>query len=134
PRLPGTTQRRSGSPHHVGATPFAARGHWPTREAALPGSDRKPSGGLADGGAYPVVLAARVEASEEPRPRAVPTFTRVVGRPSNDRITQHLIIATDQRDGGIRASLSENRVSRLLICSHLRSPLAGLMDTALGTL
>jgi hypothetical protein len=79
------------------------------------------------------VLAARIEASEELRPRAIPTFACAVGRSCNDRLPHLLVIATDQREGRIGAGLSEDRVNGLLIRSDVRLTLADLVDRTRGT-
>jgi hypothetical protein len=91
------------------------------------------AGGLAEGGAKPVVLAARVEARKELCARAIPTFGCAVGRSCNDRMSHLVVIATDQREGRIGAGLSEDRVNGLLIRSDVRLTLADLVDRTRGT-
>lgn len=92
------------------------------------------AGGFADGGAHPVVLAARFEAGKEPCPRAVPTFVCTVGLPCNDRLPRRLIVATDEHEGRIRTNLRENLVRFPSTRSDLGFTLADLVGRSLGAL
>ncbi len=61
------------------------------------------------------MLAARVEAGEERRARAIPAVASSLRGAGRDRVSRFSIVATNERGGGVRPSASEDRVESLLI-------------------
>src|SRR5205823_9520180 len=76
------------------------------------------AGGLIERGANPVVLAARVQASEELRQRAIPAIASTLGSPFGH--LGHLsVLAADKRDGRVRTGFGEDLMAALLIRSDV---------------
>jgi hypothetical protein len=73
------------------------------------------AGGLADSGAHPIMIGTRVEGGEKLCERAIPSISRVVGRCRDDHLPRLLVLATNYRNGRMRASFGEDLVDPVLI-------------------
>jgi hypothetical protein len=89
------------------------------------------AGGLADSGAHPIVSGAGIEGGEELCERAIPAVSRAVGRGRGDHLPRLLVLAANQRDGRVRASLGEDLVDLVLIRPDVPSTHTGGVDLLL---
>jgi hypothetical protein len=89
------------------------------------------AGWLAESGTHPIVSATRVEIGQKLCARATPTTARTAGRRSDDHLLRLTVLATNQRNGRVRASFSKDLVDRVLIRSDVPFPHPSGVDPAL---